>query len=86
MYLPFLIHTMLLPHLKNNLIDFVKSTSLQAEWVTSHCDGAFVLAKTGLLDDRTSTTFPGDIEECLVIDWDLDSVSKLIVNQNEADK
>ena len=29
----------------------------------SHCDGAFLLAKTGLLDDRKSTTFPGDIEE-----------------------
>ncbi len=42
------------------LIDFVRETSLQAEYVCSHCDGAFVLAKTGLLDGKASTTFPGD--------------------------
>ena len=30
--------------------------------MTSHCDGAFVLAKAGLLDDVQSTTFPSDIE------------------------
>jgi transcriptional regulator GlxA family with amidase domain len=29
--------------------------------VTSHCDGAFVLAKAGLLDKVASTTFPSDI-------------------------
>ncbi len=115
------------------LINFIRSTSEKAEWVTSHCDGAFMLAKTGLLDDRVSTTFPGDVKHyktmfphlkvkdsvlfvhdgkfitsaggaksfeaslylCellygkqiadqlasgLVINWDLDSVSKLIVN------
>ena len=30
--------------------------------VTSHCDGAFVLAKAGLLDNVESTTFPSDVE------------------------
>ena len=29
--------------------------------MTSHCDGAFVLAKAGLLEDVVSTTFPSDI-------------------------
>lgn len=45
------------------LIQFVRSTGMDAEFVISHCDGAFVLAKTGLLDDRVSTTFPGDVDE-----------------------
>jgi transcriptional regulator GlxA family with amidase domain len=43
------------------MIDFVKKTAEQALFVTSHCDGAFVLAKTGLPDLAESTTFPGDI-------------------------
>ncbi len=43
------------------MIDFVKKTAEHAMFVTSHCDGAFVLAKAGLLDDVVSTTFPGDI-------------------------
>jgi len=44
------------------LIDFIRTVEENADYVISHCDGAFVLAKTGLLDDRVSTTFPGDIE------------------------
>lgn len=47
----------------DQLIQFVKEVGMNAEFVMSHCDGAFVLAKTGLLDDRVSTTFPGDVEE-----------------------
>ena len=43
------------------MIDFVKKADQQAQFVTSHCDGAFVLAKAGLLDDVISTTFPSDI-------------------------
>lgn len=43
------------------MIKFVKNTALEARYVTSHCDGAFVLAKAGLLDSVASTTFPSDI-------------------------
>lgn len=43
------------------LIKWVAETGRKAEFVTSHCDGAFVLAKAGLLDDVASTTFPSDI-------------------------
>ncbi len=43
------------------MLDFVKRTAQQAQFVTSHCDGAFVLAKAGLLNDVVSTTFPSDI-------------------------
>jgi transcriptional regulator GlxA family with amidase domain len=44
------------------MLDFVRRTAANAEFVTSHCDGAFVLAKAGLLDDVVSTTFPTDVE------------------------
>ena len=44
------------------LIDFVKKVDQDAFFMTSHCDGAFVLAKAGILDRVTSTTFPSDIE------------------------
>ncbi len=43
------------------MLEFVKQASAQAEYVTSHCDGAFVLAKAGLLNNVVSTTFPSDI-------------------------
>jgi len=42
-------------------MNFVKQVAAEAQFVTSHCDGAFVLAKAGLLDDVASTTFPSDI-------------------------
>lgn len=45
------------------MLNFVKKVSKDALFVTSHCDGAFVLAKAGLLDDVVSTTFPSDIEK-----------------------
>jgi len=44
------------------MIDWVRTTSQDAKFVTSHCDGAFVLAKAGLLDSVVSTTFPSDIK------------------------
>ena len=50
--------------LENELmINFVKNTAKDAMFVTSHCDGAFVLAKAGLLDQVVSTTFPSDIDQ-----------------------
>lgn len=42
------------------LIDWVRRTGEQALFVMSLCDGAFVLAKAGLLDGLACTTFPGD--------------------------
>ena len=43
------------------MIHFVREVAKDAQFVTSHCDGAFVLAKAGLLDTVASTTFPSDI-------------------------
>ncbi|WCO02687.1 DJ-1/PfpI family protein [Psychroserpens ponticola] len=44
------------------MIKFVRKIDAQAQFITSHCDGAFVLAQAGLLDNSVSTTFPGDID------------------------
>ena len=43
------------------MLDFVRSVTANARFVTSHCDGAFVLAKAGVLEGCASTTFPADI-------------------------
>jgi len=43
------------------MLSFVYKIAQKAQFVTSHCDGAFVLAKAGLLDSVVSTTFPSDI-------------------------
>ena len=43
------------------MLNFVKRVSHDAMFVTSHCDGAFILAKASLLNDVVCTTFPGDI-------------------------
>ena len=45
------------------MISFINKTAKNAQFVTSHCDGAFVLAKAGLLDQVVSTTFPNDIDQ-----------------------
>jgi transcriptional regulator GlxA family with amidase domain len=44
------------------LIDWVRTTGNQARYVLSLCDGAFVLAKAGLLEGIPATTFPDDYE------------------------
>ena len=43
------------------MLEFVKKTATTAQFITSHCDGAFVLAQAGLLEGRVATTFPSDI-------------------------
>ncbi|MFT5818868.1 MAG: transcriptional regulator GlxA family with amidase domain [Crocinitomix sp.] len=45
-----------------DMLEFVRNTAKGAKYVTSHCDGAFVLAKAGLLTEVVSTTFPGDVQ------------------------
>ena len=45
------------------MIDFVKQAGDAADYVMSLCDGAFVLAKAGLLAGRECTTFPSDIDK-----------------------
>lgn len=44
------------------MLEFIRKVDKTALFMTSHCDGAFVLAKAGLLDEVTSTTFPSDID------------------------
>jgi len=44
------------------MIKFVQDVDKNAMFITSHCDGAFVLAKAGLLSGKVSTTFPSDID------------------------
>ena len=60
------------------MIDFVKEVGEKAEFITSHCDGAFVLAKAGLLDGLKSTTFPSDIDEYEKMFPELDVVSDVL--------
>ncbi|MEP5611238.1 MAG: DJ-1/PfpI family protein [Cyclobacteriaceae bacterium] len=43
------------------LINWVSTVGKNADYVMSLCDGAFVLAKAGLVDGLESTTFPSDI-------------------------
>ena len=43
------------------MLDFVRRVDKNAQFITSHCDGAFVLAKAGILNGVESTTFPSDI-------------------------
>ena len=43
------------------MLDFIRKVDQEAQFITSHCDGAFVLAKAGILEGRVSTTFPSDI-------------------------
>ncbi len=54
------------------MIDFVKRIDKEAQYVTSHCDGAFVLAKAGVLKGKVSTTFPSDIDQMRTMFPELD--------------
>ena len=44
------------------MMGFVRERGLEASWLMSLCDGAFVLAAAGLLDGLECTTFPGDLD------------------------
>ena len=44
-----------------SMMDWVRRVGGDARFIVSLCDGAFVLAAAGLLDDVVSTTFPGDV-------------------------
>ncbi|SEE32130.1 DJ-1/PfpI family protein [Tenacibaculum sp. MAR_2010_89] len=55
-----------------SLINFVKEVAVNTQYVTSHCDGAFILAKAGLLKGKVSTTFPSDIDKMREMFPDLD--------------
>lgn len=43
------------------LINWVSKVGSNSDYVMSLCDGAFILAKAGLVDGKESTTFPSDI-------------------------
>jgi len=43
-----------------SLITWVRDTGRSARHIMSLCDGAFVLARAGLLDGIEATTFPSD--------------------------
>lgn len=43
------------------LINWVSKIGSEAKYIMSLCDGAFVLAKAGLVSGKESTTFPSDI-------------------------
>lgn len=60
------------------LINWVRTIGEKATYVTSHCDGAFVLAKAGLLDDVASTTFPSDIDAYKQMFPDLEVISDVL--------
>ena len=44
------------------MLNFLRNVNETAMFITSHCDGAFVLAKAGLLNKVVSTTFPSDVD------------------------
>lgn len=46
-----------------SLLEFIRKADKEASYITSHCDGAFMLAKSGVLNGRVSTTFPSDIKK-----------------------
>ena len=58
------------------LINWVTEIGGKADYVMSLCDGAFVLAKAGLVDGKESTTFPSDIQRYK------ETFPELIVHEN----
>jgi transcriptional regulator GlxA family with amidase domain len=62
----------------NVLLDFMRAVDKEAQFITSHCDGAFLLAKAGLLDNVVSTTFPSDIDKMREMSPNLDIRKKVL--------
>ena len=60
------------------MINFVRKTDKHALFMTSHCDGAFVLAKAGVLNGKVSTTFPSDIDKMRMMFPELDIRKELL--------
>lgn len=60
------------------MIDFVRRVDVEAKFITSHCDGAFVLAKAGVLNGKVSTTFPSDIDKMRIMFPNLDIRKKVL--------
>ena len=60
------------------MLNWLKSSAKEAEFITSHCDGAFVLAKAGLLNEVVSTTFPSDIGKMRKMFPKLDTIPFLV--------
>lgn len=54
------------------MLNFVKKVDKEAIYMTSHCDGAFVLAKAGLLNNSVCTTFPSDVDKMRTMFPELD--------------
>ena len=49
--------------LKNvRVIEWIKRAASKAKFITSHCQGAFLLGKAGLLDNKEATTFTANTE------------------------
>jgi transcriptional regulator GlxA family with amidase domain len=49
--------------LKNaRVITWLQKAARDAKFITSHCEGAFLLGQAGLLDNKQATTFPVDTE------------------------
>ncbi len=62
----------------DEILSFIKTTSQTADFITSHCDGAFMLAQAGVLNGHASTTFPSDIEKYKTLFPHLEVISDVI--------